>query len=72
MKRTAAPYRAGTMNGSATVVIGRGNPVKRFFGGNSPSSSGRETDEALLEIYARYLAFPGGTSQTASGTGKGR
>lgn len=45
MKRPTAPDRAGTMIGSATVVIGRDNPVTRFFGGNSLLSPGRETDE---------------------------
>lgn len=72
MKRPAAPDRAGKMNGSATVVLGRDITVERFFGGNSSLSSGRETDETLLEICVRYLAFMGGSVKTASGTGKRR
>jgi len=72
MKRPAAPEWAGKMNGSATAVLWRDNPVKRLLGGIGPLPSGRETDETLLEICERYLAFPGGASQTASGAGKGR
>lgn len=76
MKRPIASDRAGKVNGSATVVIGRDNPSFRnpanpFFGG--PFPFGRETDEIALRICERYLAFGrGGAAQAASGTGKRR
>ncbi len=72
MNWSTAPDRAGKMNGPRTFAIGRDNPVKRFFGVNSPLPPGRETDETWLDICERYLAFPVGASQTASGAGKER